>query len=74
MQFPDIIKEIEMKKKKSKNLKGVPLVSIIYDTYVDDMGITQGDYTLYINPKFDRDPFIKTMLSRIQNYIDKAYM
>ena len=74
MQFPDIIKEIEMKKKKSKNPKGVPLVSIIYDTYVDDTGVTQGDYTLYINPKFDRDPFIKTMLSRIQNYIDKAYM
>ena len=73
MQFPDIIKELE-KKKKAKNLKGTPLVSIIYDSHVDNMGVTQGEYTIYINPKFDRDPFIKTMLSRIQNYIDKAYM
>ena len=74
MQFPNIVKELEKKKKREKNPKGTPLVSIIYDTHVDDLGVVQGEYTIYINPKFDRDPFIKTMLVRIKNYIDKAYM
>jgi hypothetical protein len=71
MEFPKIIRDIE-RKKKNKNI-GTPLVSIISRDLYDDSGEEKKEYTIYLSPKLDGDPFIKTMLLRVQEYISKNY-
>ena len=66
MQFPEIIKELEMRKKEKDTVKGTVMVAITQD-------IEDNSYTLYTNSKIGNDPFIKTMLTRIQKYIQTNY-
>lgn len=66
MQFPEIIKELEMRKKNKDSVKGTVMVAITQDK-------EDGIYTLYTNSKLSNDPFIKTMLTRIQRYIETNY-
>lgn len=71
MEFPKIIRDLE-RKKKNKNI-GTPLVSIVSRDLYDDSGDKRREYTIYLAPKLDGDPFIKTMLLRVQEYISKNY-
>lgn len=66
MHFPEIIKELEMRKKNKDSVKGTVMVAITQD-------IEDKSYTLYTNSKLSNDPFIKTMLTRIQRYIKTNY-
>lgn len=66
MHFPEILKELEMKKKDKNSIKGVVLVAITQDK-------TDGTYTIYTNSKIGADPFVRSMLTRIQNHIKKNY-
>lgn len=66
MQFPEILKELEMRKKSKESVKGTVMVAITQDK--EDKA-----YTLYTNSKLSNDPFIKTMLTRIQKYIETNY-
>lgn len=71
MEFPKIIRDME-RKKKNKDI-GTPLVSIVSRDLHDDSGDERREYTIYLAPKLDGDPFIKTMLLRVQEYISKNY-
>lgn len=71
MEFPKIIRDME-RRKKNKNI-GIPLVSIVLKEVQDDSGDKRNEYTIYTTPKIDGDPFVKTMLLRIQEYISKNY-
>ena len=66
MQFPEIIKELEMRKKNKDTVKGTVMVAITQDK-------EDNSYTLYTNSKIGNDPFVKTMLTRILAYIKKNY-
>ena len=66
MQFPEIIKELEMRKKEKDTVKGTVLKAITQDK-------EDKTYTLYTNSNIVNDPFIKTMLTRIQKYIQTNY-
>ena len=71
MEFPKIIRDME-RKKKNKNI-GTPLISMVSRDLCDDLGNERKEYTIYLAPKLDGDPFIKSMLLRIQEYISKNY-
>ena len=66
MHFPEIVKELEMRKKNKTSVKGTVLVAITFDK--EDKA-----YTIYTNSKIGTDPFVKTMLTRIQDYIQNKY-
>lgn len=66
MHFPEIVKELEMRKKNKDSVKGTVMVAITQDK-------EDNTYTLYTNSKLSNDPFIKTMLTRIQRYIETNY-
>lgn len=66
MHFPEIVKELEMRKKNKDSVKGAVMVAITQDK-------EDNTYTLYTNSKLSNDPFIKTMLTRIQRYIETNY-
>lgn len=66
MYFPEIVKELEMKKKSKDSVKGIVMVAITQDK-------EDNTYTLYTNSKIGNDPFVKTMLTRIQQYIEKNF-
>lgn len=71
MHFPQIIKEKDRKKKAVVN--GTPICSLILTAHNDDFSDPDRRYTIFIHSKFDRDPFIKAMMTRIQQYIEKNY-
>lgn len=55
-----------MKKKSKDSVKGIVMVAITQDK-------EDNTYTLYTNSKIGNDPFVKTMLTRIQQYIEKNF-
>ena len=63
MQFPQILKELN--KKNKPDLQGSVQVALIYNE--------ENGYTIYTNNQIGSDPFIKSMMLRIKNYICKNY-
>lgn len=55
-----------MRKKNKTSVKGTVLVAITFDK-------EDKTYTIYTNSKIGTDPFVKTMLTRIQDYIQNKY-
>lgn len=64
MQFPQIIKDLERKKKNAT--KGTVMAAVTYDA-------EDNEYTIYTNTKLANDPFIKAMMMRVQEHISKNY-
>ena len=63
MQFPQILKELN--KKNKPDLQGSIQVALIYNE--------ENGYTIYTNNQIGSDPFIRSMMLRIKNYISKNY-
>lgn len=64
MYFPQIIKDLEQKKK--NKTQGIVMVAITRDNET-------GEYTIYANNETKNDPFLKFVFSRILNYIRTTY-
>ena len=64
MQFPQIIRDLEQRKKSTKT--GTIMTAITYDK-------NSNEYVLYTNDKVKDDPFVKSMLMRIKEHIHKNY-
>ena len=63
MQFLQILKELN--KKNKPDFQGSVQVALIYNK--------ENGYTIYTNNKIGSDPFVRSMMLRIKNYISKNY-
>lgn len=66
MHFPEIIKELEKKKNTKIDQMGSILTAITYNKTDDTFGV-------YTNKQLEKDPFIKSMMTRLKKYISNNY-